>query len=104
MSARADDLARRHTDLAIRTAVEVMSSELAEDRDRLRAAELLLDRGHGKPIAAVIQIPAPKRAAEMLAAMDDEALLAVLQRQQLPRLVQDADIIEVVVDRDPLLE
>lgn len=104
MSARADELARLHTDLAIRTAVEIMTGEHAEDRDRLRAAELVLDRGHGKPIAAVIQLPAPRRAAEALAAMDDDALLAVLQRQQLPRLAQDAEIIEVSVDRDPLLE
>lgn len=104
MSTRADDLARRHTELAISTAVEILQNEWAEARDKIRAAELILDRGHGKPIAAVIQLPAPKRTAEALAAMDDDALLAVLQRQQLPRLAQDADILEVVVDRDPLLE
>lgn len=104
MSARADELARRHTQLAIDAAVEVLQSVETENRDKLKAAELILDRGHGKPIAAVIQLQAPKRAAEALAAMDDDALLAVLQRQQLPRLAQDADILDVVVDRDPLLE
>jgi hypothetical protein len=42
-------IAREYTSDAIETAVAIMRNPEARDSDRLKAAEILLDRGHGKP-------------------------------------------------------
>ena len=42
-------LARQHTDLAIRTLVQVAASKKAPESSRVAAASALLDRGWGKP-------------------------------------------------------
>jgi hypothetical protein len=42
-------IAREYTQDAIGTAVAIMRNPEARDSDRLKAAEILLDRGHGKP-------------------------------------------------------
>jgi hypothetical protein len=42
-------IAREYTVDAIDTAVAIMRNPEARDSDRLKAAEILLDRGHGKP-------------------------------------------------------
>jgi hypothetical protein len=42
-------MAREYTQVAIGTAVAIMRNPEARDSDRLKAAEILLDRGHGKP-------------------------------------------------------
>jgi hypothetical protein len=100
MSRSADSLAREHTERAIRTIADVMDSPFSEDRDRLRAAELVLDRGHGKPNQAIIQIPANRQVAAMLAKMSDDELMAALNQHQLPRLAPiEAEFTEI----DPLL-
>ncbi|MBE6993391.1 MAG: hypothetical protein E7423_01915 [Ruminococcaceae bacterium] len=38
---------------ALRVLKEIMLREDAQDRDRIRAAEIILDRGYGKPVQAV---------------------------------------------------
>ena len=95
----ADTIAREHTERAIEVIAEIMNDPFAEDRDKIQAADKLLDRGHGKPLTAVIQVPANRAQAAMLAAMSDDDLLKAIQGAALPRLTQrEFDIIE-----DPLL-
>jgi hypothetical protein len=81
-----DEMAREHAARAIDTIAGVMDDIDAEDKDRIRAAESLLNRGYGLPAQAIIQIPATKRLAQQLASMSDEALVAVIESKQLPRL------------------
>jgi hypothetical protein len=113
-SADASALARDHTEKAISTIAEVMDDPFAENRDRLRAAETILDRGHGKPLAATIQIPMNRQQAELLASMSDDDLLSLIQQARLPRLADavpepaepplEADFHEVAPEHDPLLD
>jgi hypothetical protein len=98
-----DSQARDHTERAVEVIASIMDDPLAEHRDRLKAANDILDRGHGKPLVATIALPANRAAAARLAQMDDSALMAVITAQSLPRLYQEA--IEVVdSSTDPLLE
>jgi hypothetical protein len=85
-----------------------MNDWCAEDRDRIAAANALLDRGHGKPVAAVISIPASRQMQAALSAMTDEDLESQIMDQPLPRLTK-ASLIEhhqpaVNSDHDPLLD
>ena len=80
-----DDLAREHAPDAIGVLVEEMQNAV-ESRDRIRAAEAVLDRGYGKPSQAIIPVPANRRQAAMLAAMSDDSLVAVIEQKELPRL------------------
>lgn len=98
----ADSLAREHTEQAINTLAEVMADPLAENRERLTAANSLLDRGHGKPNQAIIAVPGNRQIAALLAGKTDDELMAILNSHQLPRLAPiDAEFSEI---RDPLLE
>lgn len=99
----ADGLAREHTEAAIATIANVMNDWCAEDRDRIAAANALLDRAHGKPVNAVIQVPMNRQIAQRLAAMSDEELENEMMSAPLPRLAQSAEpIIEVDSEPDPL--
>ena len=99
----ADGLAREHTETAIATIANVMNDWCAEDRDRIAAANALLDRAHGKPVNAVIQVPMNRQIAQRLAAMSDEELENEMMAQPLPRLAQSTQsIIEVDAEPDPL--
>jgi hypothetical protein len=102
----ADNLAREHTETAIRTLAEIMNDEFAEDKDRIKAADTILDRGHGKPSQAIIAIPGNRQMAALLAGKTDDELIALLNQTQLPRLAQSAPVSEQWVDRerDPLLD
>lgn len=107
----ADTLAREHTERAIETIADVMNDPFAENRDRLKAAEAILDRGHGKPNQAIIAVPG-RQIAAMLAGKSDDELLALINQHQLPRLTPiEAEFTEVVpvghkvdASTDPLLE
>jgi len=92
-----DSLAREHTEKAIDTLVDVLENPEAENRDRIAAAKDLLDRGHGKPLQAVIQVPASKRQAALLASMSDEALMETIQAVPLPQMIKGREV-------DPLLQ
>ena len=97
----ADSLAREHTEQAINTLAEVMVDPFAENRERLTAANSLLDRGHGKPNQAIIAVPGNRELAALLAQMSNDELAQIVQQSQLPRLAPaiDASFTEV----DPLL-
>jgi len=100
----ADALAREHTERAVEVIAEVMNDPFAEDRDKVKAAEAMLDRGHGKPLTATIQVPANRAQAALLAAMSDSELLEAIAQAQLPRLMNQKDFIDVVAEQlDPLL-
>ena len=57
-----------------------------EDRDRIRAAESILDRGYGKAAQAIIAVPASRRQAALLASLSDDQLVAVIEQKRLPRI------------------
>jgi hypothetical protein len=99
-----DQLARRHTAKAVETLAEIMHDGFAEDRDRIRAAESILDRGHGKPLAATIQIPMNQRQAKALMGLSDGELLDII-REPLPQIghTSEGDYEEVPLADDPLL-
>lgn len=80
-----DEMAREHAARAIETLADVMNGG-DEDRDRIRAAEALLDRGYGKAAQAIIQVPASKKQEAILASLTDEQLVAIIESKQLPRL------------------
>jgi HEAT repeat protein len=97
----ADSLARQHTERAIDTLVEVMDDPFAENRERITAANSLLDRGHGKPNQAIIAIPGNRQVAALLATKSDDELMALLQAYRLPRL---APIDATFTEHEPLLD
>jgi hypothetical protein len=73
----ADALAREHSAAAILTLVEVMESG-DKDNARVAAAKEILDRGWGKPLTATISLPATRRLASTLYAMEEDELLTVI--------------------------
>lgn len=105
---RLDSLAREHMERALEILVEIMNDPLADNRERLAAVREILDRGHGKPLAATIALPASRRQIVELAALSDEELEAAIQQHQLPRLVKVSAIEHhqsaMAFDRDPLLD
>jgi len=80
--ASAESLARLHTKEAIGAAVEVLRDKTAFPGDRLKAAQLILDRGHGKPTSVSVQVPAKRAVAAQLANMSEDQLMAILQSRQ----------------------
>jgi hypothetical protein len=103
----ADALARRHTQRAIEVLEEILEDCEVEPRDRIKAADTLLCRGHGKPLEAVIQVPMTRRLAEQLQGMSDAELLEHIQNAPLPAPQREQPVLEAeIVDadaRDPLL-
>jgi hypothetical protein len=102
----ASELARLHTDQAIETIAYIMENGI-EDKDRLRAAESLLDRGHGKAAQAIIAVPANRQQAAMLAALSDDELMQAIQSTRLPRLAPieaEFTIVPSSTKDDPLLK
>ena len=96
-----DDQARDYDDEVVGVFAEIMRDPFAENRDRLRAAENLVDRGHGKAITP-IALNTGKGLRAQLAEMTLDDLYAVVHADPLPSLaapVQDAEFEEV----DPLL-
>lgn len=85
---RLDSLARDHTERAVETIAEIMNDPFAENKDRLKAADSILDRGHGKPLAATIALPGNRAQLAALAAMSDEELMREIQGTELPRLIK----------------
>jgi HEAT repeat protein len=99
----ADNLAREHTERAIKTIANVMNDWCAEDRDRIAAANALLDRGHGKPVNSIIQVPANRQMQRQLAALSDEEIEAQIMAAPLPRLALQV-YTDVEPEHDPLLD
>lgn len=103
MSKSADSLARKHTEKAINVLAEVMDDPFAENKERIAAANSLLDRGHGKPLTATIALPSTQAHRAMLAALSDEELMARITSAPLPRLVPAGHIEAEFSEVDPLL-
>lgn len=82
---RADQLAREHTEAAIQTLAEIMYDGDAKTADRIKAADSILDRGHGKPIQATIAIPMEKATRDALYDMTDDELMAEAKRRMAER-------------------
>ncbi len=102
----ASKLARDYDTEAIQVIKSIMDDPLAEPKDRLKAAEALLDRGHGKAAQAIIAVPASRKVATALAAMTEDELYEVIQSEPLPRLsapVMDGEFTVDEVEIDPLL-
>lgn len=96
-----DNLAREHTERAVKTIADIMDDPLSEDRDRIAAANSILDRGHGKPNQAIIALPASRQQAALLAALSDDELMQRIQGHELPRLAREPVTIDNGID--PLL-
>jgi hypothetical protein len=88
------ELARSHAPRAIELLADAM--EVAEtDKDRIRAAEAILDRGYGKPSQAIIAIPATRRQALAAAAFNDDQLVAIIERKALPKLAPSQPMVTI---------
>lgn len=79
-------LSRLHTAEAIGTLVSVMRAKDVLPADRLRAANSLLERAHGKAATVVAGNGTRKAVSLQLAAMDDSDLLEVLHNARSLRL------------------
>lgn len=94
--------AQSYSNEAIKTFAEVMRDPLAENRDRLRAAENLVDRGHGKAVTP-IAVKTQEKLRDQLAELSDDELYAIVHAEPLPSLAgptaTDVEFEEV----DPLL-
>lgn len=77
----ADRLARAYTTEAISALVDVMRDPLAKGSERVAAANAILDRGHGKATQAVITVPAKGAAAQRLAQLSMDKLMAMIEAQ-----------------------
>lgn len=103
MARRVDQHAREYGEAAIKTIAEIMEDPFADDRDRLRAAESMLDRAVGKPGQQIIQVPPSQVMAAQLESMSDDELMRVIQQRSLPRLADlRATPIEAEFEEHPL--
>jgi len=75
----ADALARQHTERAIEVIAECL--EVFDPRTALAAAIAMLDRGHGKPLTAIIQVPAQRRKQQQLNAISTDDLLEAIEAE-----------------------
>ena len=111
MSKRADALAREHTEAAIAVLAEVMYDGDAKHADRIKAADSILDRGHGKAQQAIIAVPMDKQSRDALYDLSDEELMAEAKRRMAQRVRTEPDYDQPVIAHeefpepiDPLLE
>ncbi len=77
---RVRDLARTHTETALKTLVDCLTS--GDERVRVAAATAILDRAWGKPIAAVAE-PEETQPNE-LASLSEDELKAIIAAEQRP--------------------
>lgn len=82
LQATAESLARAHTKEAIGAVIEVLRDRSAFPSDRLKAAQLILDRGHGKPTNVTVSVPAKRATAAQLINMSEADLLAIIASRQ----------------------
>lgn len=80
LQANADSLARLHTAEAMGTMVEAMRGHIPNPKEaaiRIKAAQAIIDRGHGRAVQAVISVPARQAVAARLAQLDDDSLMRI---------------------------
>jgi hypothetical protein len=90
------DLAATHAERAVDVLVEIMDSDLVEPKDRIRAAESLLNRGHGLPTQAIIVSNPASKMRSIAAAKSDAELVAVIEAKPLPRMGPPQSMVDVV--------
>jgi hypothetical protein len=119
LQATAESLARLHTKEAIGAAVEILRDKSQFAADRLKAAQMILDRGHGKPTSVTVSVPAKRATAQQLINMTEEQLLAIIasrqrnaptedsattQTKNLPARFHGAEVVDAeIVDEDELM-
>ena len=86
----ADVLARQHTARAILTLADIMESS-EKDADRVHAAKEILDRGWGKPLTATITLPASRKLASQLYAMEESELVSAIRGGNEPRFAAGSE-------------
>lgn len=102
-------LARVHTREMIDVIHEIASDPTEKAGDRLRAANMMLDRGHGTPTQSIIQIPAERQRriedSKYTTAQLERIVMASPEFQALQREAVDAEYQEVDTNvlTDPLL-
>jgi len=79
LTRNADAIAREHTERAVEVIAECM--EVFDPRVALAAAQAMLDRGHGKPLTAVIQVPMIRRKQAALNAISTDDLLEAIEAE-----------------------
>jgi len=94
------DKARDLSDRALDVITDIMEDPSAENRDRLRAAEAIHDRGYGKAAQAIIAVPADRLARQAAALYTDEQLDNIIEGEIVRREEQEA----LPAPTDPLLE
>lgn len=103
MSNPITDKARRLAERAIDVAEEVMGDSLLEPRDRLRAAEMALDRAYGKAAQAVIHLPNDRAQRQIAAQYSDEQLANIIEGEIVSRGEREQAALPAP-EKDPLLE
>ncbi len=76
------DLARLHDEDALKLVVSVLNNEKASDKDRLSAAQIILDRAHGKVTGEESVRAEDAEIPEEIRNMTDEQLIESLRQKQ----------------------
>ena len=79
LTRNADAIAREHTERAVEVIAECM--EVFDPRVALAAAQAMLDRGHGKPLTAIIAVPMLRRKQAQLNAISTDDLLEAIEAE-----------------------
>lgn len=96
------DRARDRAEEALEVIAEIMNDDGERSRDRLRAAEAILDRGYGKAAQAVIAIPADRAARQAAALYSDDELSLIIEGEIVRREEVEQALLPAPID--PLLE
>jgi hypothetical protein len=96
-----ESMARAHTETAIRTIAGVMNNKKAGNGDRLRAAEILMDRGWGKA-ASTLEITGKNKGPIELAALSPHEI-ARREAAGLQHLKNTLDQIGQVIEHEEII-
>lgn len=96
------DIAAAHAPRAVEVLAEIMDDDVYDAKDRISAAEKLLNRGHGMPTQAVIVAPAVQAQQRSLAAAkSDDELVAIIDAKVLPRSQPPQPMITINGETEP---
>lgn len=89
----------------MRILVDVMEDPFAEDKDKIKAADSVLDRGHGKASQALIVLPHVQQFREAAAKLTRADLERIIREAPLPQLRHESELIEAEFEEvDQLLK
>lgn len=100
------EMARAYTERAMNTLVSIMEDPFAEDKDKIKAADSVLDRGHGKPTQAVIALPPAQMVRDAASRLSREELERIIRDAPLPQLRHESEAVDAEYEEvvDPLLK